>query len=69
MFGFWSSQEIKRMYLGQDADCFWTLGSYQVCDATQNLSIFINMFLLMVQALLTRIFVPGKSNFVNASVL
>ena len=56
------------MYVGEDADCFWDVGAYQVCDATQYISIYSSMFLLMTQALVSRIFVPGKSNFVNASV-
>ena len=56
------------MYVGKDADCFWDVGAYQVCDATQYISIYSSMFLLMTQALVSRIFGPGKSNFVNASV-
>jgi hypothetical protein len=56
------------VYANEDADCFWNLGAYQVCDATQKLSIYSSLFLLMTQALVSRILVPGKSNFVNASV-
>ena len=59
---------MRRVYAGENADCFWHLGAYQVCDATQYLSIYSNLFLLMVQALVSRIPVPGMSNFVNASV-
>jgi hypothetical protein len=56
------------VYVGRDADCFWDIGAYQVCDATQLLSIYSSLLLLMTQALVSRILVPGKSNFVNASV-
>jgi hypothetical protein len=56
------------VYVGEDADCFWDIGAYQVCDATQYISIYSSLLLLMSQALVSRIFVPGKSNFVNASV-
>ena len=66
--GFWGFQEMLRVYAGEDADCFWDIGAYQVCDATQNISIYSSLFLLMSQALVSRIFVPGRSNFVNASV-
>jgi hypothetical protein len=59
---------MRRMYEREDPDCFIQLGVYQVCDATQYLSIFSGLFLLMAQALVSRILVPGKSNFVNASV-
>lgn len=68
IFGFWSWQEVQRIYTTENADCFWDLGAHQVCDSTMLLSIFSSMFLLMTQALLSRIFVPGKSSFVNASV-
>jgi hypothetical protein len=67
-FGFRGLQEMFRVYTGEDADCFWDIGAYHVCDATQRLSIFSSLFLLMTQALVSRILVPGKSNFVNASV-
>lgn len=69
IFGYWSFGNFYRIYSGQNADCFWDLGAYQVCDATQNLSIFSSLFLLMAQALVSCILVPGKSNFVNASVM
>jgi hypothetical protein len=49
-------------------DCFVDLGAYQICDATQRLSISSSLFLLMLQALISRMAVPGISNFVNASV-
>ena len=56
------------MYAGENPDCFWDFGAYRVCDSTQLLSIFSSMFLLMTQALVSHIVVPGMSNFVNASV-
>ena len=68
VFGVRGFVEARRVYSGQDADCFWNLGAYQVCDATQRLSIFSSLVLLMAQAMVTRILVPGISNFVNASV-
>jgi hypothetical protein len=68
IFGVRCFREMRRVYVGEDADCFWDIGAYQVCDASQKVSIYSSLFLLMTQALLSRIFVPGKSNFVNASV-
>ena len=59
---------MRRVYVGEDADCFWNVGAYQVCDATQYMSVYSSLVLLMSQALANRIFVPGRSNFVNASV-
>ncbi len=56
------------MYAGEDPGCFWNVGAYQVCDSTQHISIYSSLFLLMTQALVSRILVPGMSNFVNASV-
>jgi hypothetical protein len=41
---------------------------YKFCNATQRLSICINLTLLMAQALASRVFQPGVSIFVNASV-
>lgn len=41
---------------------------YDVCDNTSYLSVYSNLFLLMAQALISRVFTPGMSNFVNASV-
>jgi hypothetical protein len=67
-FRIWGRIEKRRVYTGENADCFWHLGAYQVCDATQYLSIYSNLFLLMLQALVSRILVPGMSNFENASV-
>ena len=39
-----------------------------VCEATQSLSMYSSLFMLMTQALISRVLVPGMSNFVNASV-
>ncbi len=55
--------------LSGNLDCFFEIGAYRLCDATQRLSIYTSLFLLMTQALVYRILVPGMSNFVNASVL
>ena len=51
-----------------DLDCFLDLGVYQVCEATQMLSIHSRLAMLMTQALASRVFQPGVSIFVNASV-
>ncbi len=51
-----------------DLDCFIDLGAYKVCDASQDLSNDLSVLLLMMQALVSRLLLPGISNFVNASV-
>ena len=56
------------MTSNRDLDCFGQIGEFDLCNATQKLSIYSSLFLLMTQALLSRIFVPGMSTFVNASV-
>jgi hypothetical protein len=48
--------------------CLTHIGSYQICLATQRLSINGSLILLMVQAMLSRMLVPGMSIFLNASV-
>ena len=70
IYGFWTFVYFQRVYSGHDADldCFLDLGSYKICDATQRLSIYTSILLLMTQALVSRMIVPGISNFVNASV-
>jgi hypothetical protein len=68
-FGYWAVVEVKRISEGRDLDCFMDLGHYRVCDATQMLSIYSSLFLLMTQALVSRMLVPGMSIFVNASVI
>jgi hypothetical protein len=61
---------LQRVLAGKDAvlGCFPPLGAYSICEATQLLSIYSSMFMLMTQALISRVLVPGMSNFVNASV-
>jgi hypothetical protein len=66
-FGFWAFQEYQNV-LKNENDCFWNIGAYRVCSATQRLSIYSSLFLLMAQASVWRMLVPGMSNFVNASV-
>ena len=51
-----------------DLDCFFDLGAYKVCDASQQFSNDLSILLLMMQALVSRMLLPGISNFVNASV-
>ena len=49
-------------------DCFIDLGAYKVCDTSQDLSNDLSILLLMMQALVSRMLLPGISNFDNASV-
>jgi hypothetical protein len=69
-YGYFSFSEFRLISTGRDRDldCFLDLGSYKICEATQRLSIFTSLVLLMMQALVSRMLVPGISNFVNASV-
>jgi hypothetical protein len=69
-YGLWTFADFQRVSTGRDADldCFLNLGAYKSCDATQGLSIYTSILLLMTQALVSRMIVPGISNFVNASV-
>jgi hypothetical protein len=62
--------EFQRVSSGRDTDldCFIDLGAYKVCNVTQRLSLDTSILLLMTQALVSRMIVPGISNFVNASV-
>lgn len=68
IFAYWVFQELRSVSAG-DLGCFYQVGAYQLCDTTQRLSIYSSLFMLTVQALISRILVPGMSNFVNASVL
>jgi hypothetical protein len=70
LYGYWSFQEFQRVFgdKSEDLDCFLDLGAYKICGATQELSIYSSLLMLMTQALASRIFLPGVSNFVNASV-
>jgi hypothetical protein len=66
-YGYNAFLEFQHVSSGR-LDCFIDLGAYKVCDATQRLSIFTSLVLLMTQALISRTLAPGISNFVNASV-
>lgn len=68
VFGFWGFDQLRRLHSGENPDCFWQFGAFQVCDAVQNLSIYSSFFMLMTQALVSRIFFPGISIFINSSV-
>ena len=68
IFGFWIFGQIRRISSGEDPDCFIRFGTFELCDATQDLSIYSTLFLLQAQALISRVLVPGMSIFVNASV-
>jgi hypothetical protein len=70
IFGYLTFLEFQRVSSGlhTDLDCFIDLGAYKVCNVTQRLSLDTSILLLMTQAFLSRILLPGISNFVNASV-
>jgi hypothetical protein len=67
-FGMGLLREMRRISSGQDSDCFLQIGVYRVCEATLIVSNYGNLMLLMAQAIVSRMLVPGKSNFVTASV-
>ncbi len=67
LFGYWSVGQLKRIY-ANDLGCTSELGAFRLCDASLHLSLYSSLFLLMTQALVHRILVPGVSNFVNSSV-
>ena len=69
-FGTFASQAIYiDVYSSRaELDCFVSIGAYSVCTETANITIYINLFILMAQAFVSRVFVPGISIFVNASV-
>jgi hypothetical protein len=67
-YGFFTFVVFQKVSAGLDLDCFLNLEAYKICAVTQKLSIFTSILLLMTQALVSRIIVPGMSNFVNASV-
>ena len=69
-YGYFTFANFQRVYSGRDADldCFLRLGAYKICAVTQSLSLYTSILLLMTQALVSRMIVPGISNFVNASV-
>ena len=70
MYGFYTFDNFRIISSGRDADldCFLDLGAYKICAVTQRLSLYTSILLLMTQALVSRMIVPGISNFVNASV-
>ncbi len=70
VYGYFGFQQFQQVVAGSDADidCFFDLGAYKVCNATQRLACNSSLALLMAQALASRVFQPGVSNFVNASV-
>jgi hypothetical protein len=67
-YGYFTFVYFQQVSSGRDLDCFLDLGAYKICDATQSLSFYTSILLLMTQALVSRILLPGISNFVNASV-
>ena len=67
LFGFLAIDQVRSALSG-NLDCFMQLGAFRVCGVTQQLSIYTSLFLLMTQALVSRVLVPGMSNFVNSSV-
>ena len=68
MYGYNTFTNFRIISTGRDLDCFLDLKAYNICAVTQRLSIFSSVLLLMIQALVSRMIVPGISNFVNASV-
>ncbi len=68
LFGYFSLFEITSIPTDAGADCFAKIGQFRLCSAMQKIAIYTSLFLLMTQALISRILVPGMSNFVNASV-
>jgi hypothetical protein len=68
MYGFFTFAYFQSVSAGLNLDCFLDLGAYKICAVTQKLSICTSVLLLMAQALVSRMIVPGISNFVNASV-
>ena len=69
-YGYYTFFTFRIICAGRDADldCFLNLGAYKICAVSQRLSIYTSILLLMTQALVSRMLVPGISNFVNASV-
>ena len=67
-YGIFTFAYFQQVATGRDLDCFLNPGAYKICAVTQRLSNFTSTLLLMTQALVSRMIVPGISNFVNASV-
>jgi hypothetical protein len=68
LYGLYTFVFFQQVSAGRDLDCFLNLGAYKICAVTQRLSISTSILLLMTQTLVSRMIVPGMSNFVNASV-
>jgi hypothetical protein len=68
LYGYITFLHLQAISSGRDLDCFHDLGATKICGVTQKLSIYTSILLLMMQALVSRMLVPGISNFVNASV-
>jgi hypothetical protein len=68
LYGYHTFDNFHKISAGRDLDCFLNLGAYKICAVTQSLSIYTSVLLLTTQALVSRMIVPGISNFVNASV-
>jgi hypothetical protein len=68
LYGYFTFVNLQYISSGGSLDCFLHLGAYKICAVTQKLSIYTGVLLLMTQALVSRMFVPGISNFINASV-
>jgi hypothetical protein len=68
LYGYFTFVNLQYVSSGGSLDCFLDLGAYKICAFTQRLSIYTSIMLLMTQALVSRMIVPGISNFVNASV-
>jgi hypothetical protein len=66
-YGYYTVLNVVRISSGKP-DCFLDVGAYKVCDVTQTLSIYSSLMMLVTQAMISRLFVPGMSSFVNASV-
>ena len=54
LFGFWTFQSVQRITT-RSLDCFIRFGAYEVCVNTSYLSVYSNLFLLMAQALISRV--------------
>ena len=67
-YGFYAFVDFLQVSAGRDLDCFHDLGAYKICAVTQKLSLHTGILILMTQALVSRMLLPGISNFVNASV-
>jgi hypothetical protein len=67
-YGIFTFAYFQQVATGRDLDCFLNPGAYKICAVTQRLSTCTSILLLMAQALISRMIVPGISNFVNASV-